>query len=151
MRASTIYRGVLGPCPLLHLHPRTLAYARKRVVTPHAATVMEVRGGAVVAVLRLLVASELYERLISPVRRTGRASYTPLESWWWLAYVLASPLLFLPAAGPLPIIGLFCTRFVIECLQERSRDWLFAGRSRGSPRVAARPAPHYALVPLLSD
>jgi len=85
---------------------------------------VEWRGGAVVAVLRLLIAAELYERYLSPTRNNRRS----IESLWWLVYVLSSPLLFLPAdtAGPLPVIGLFLTRFIVEFVrcERHQTHWL---------------------------
>lgn len=109
------------------------------------------RGTAVVAVIRLLIAAELYERYISPVSREGR------ESWWWIVYVLAAPLIFLPdstgAMGVLPLAGLFCTRFVVECLRQRQVDWLFSSASTvaANSRRAQTEIAHPTLTPLLTD
>lgn len=105
---------------------------------------MESRGGAVVAVLRLLLFAELYERFVSPERRES------IETPWWAVYVIAAPLLFGPDPGVAPVALLFCTRFVVECLRERpaSADWLFALLARATPRA---PPPSAALAPLLAE
>ncbi len=108
------------------------------------------RGTVVVAVIRLLLAAELYERYISPVSRAGR------ESWWWIVYVLAAPLIFLPdSTGVLPLAGLFCTRFVVECLRQRNVDWLFSSTaSTPARRATVHPTTdmaHPTLTPLLAD
>lgn len=101
------------------------------------------RGGPLQAVLQLLFASILYERF---VRRRGPFVETP----WVVVYVFAAPLLFGGSSLP-PLLGLFCTRFVIEALSGAGEHWAVAVSTLGSDRRSGVIAAAELYQPLLPD
>lgn len=101
------------------------------------------RGAPLQAVLQLLLASVLYERF---VRRRGPFVETP----WVAVYVLAAPLLFGGSNIP-PLLGLFCTRFVIEALSGASEHWAVAVSTPGRDRRSGTIAAAELYQPLLPD
>lgn len=81
------------------------------------------RGTPLQAVALLLLLSILYDRLIAP--HTTTRLHPSMETWWWAVYVASAPLLF---GGPsvYPMLGLFCTRFVVEILTITCTHWAVA-------------------------
>lgn len=80
----------------------------------------------------LLLCSVAYDTFIS---RRGT-----IETWWWGVYVAAAPLLF----GDFtihPVLGLFCTRFVIEALTMARGHWAIAVASGGAGDLRVRGLP----------
>lgn len=101
------------------------------------------RGGPLQAVLQLLFASILYERF---VRRRAPFVETP----WVAVYVLAAPLLFGGSNLP-PLLGLFCTRFVVEALSGANEHWAVAVSTPGRDRRSGVVATAELYQPLLPD
>lgn len=108
------------------------------------------RGAPLQNVMLLLLASVLYERYLRP---QGRAT---VETPWWAVYVLSAPLLFgdvRPIAAVPPLVGLFCTRFVVEALSGASDHWAVAVSAPGKerPRAAIAREALARYQPLLPD
>lgn len=106
---------------------------------------MASRGVPLLGVLQLVISAELYERYVSPARRST------IETWWWAVYVAAAPLLFSGDsvyANVAPMAGLFCTRFVVECLRQGNAHWLLTLLARPKKFTTPVATP---IAPLLPD
>lgn len=104
-------------------------------------------GAPLQAVTLFLVLSVLYDRYVTPLP----ASHPTVETWWWVVYVLAAPLVF-GGVSPVavhPLLTLFATRFAVEVLTLAQGHWTVAMGVRACPRPAATPI--RLGLPLLPD
>eukprot|EP00177_Eucheuma_denticulatum_P002659 GFKZ01004778.1.p2 GENE.GFKZ01004778.1~~GFKZ01004778.1.p2 ORF type:complete len:109 (-),score=8.76 GFKZ01004778.1:673-999(-) len=99
-------------------------------------------GGPLQAVLQLVLASVLYERYVR--RRSRSFAETP----WVAVYVLATPLLFGESSW-VAMLGLFCTRFVVEAFLGDSMHWAVAVSTpaRDDTRLDVSPELYQPLLP----